>query len=252
MEELGMHLVAAKFVPRILTADQKHQHVNFCTELRQLTSDDETFLSRVITGDESWVYGYDPEPKQQSSQWKSSTSPKSPTSRSPKKARQVKSNVKSMIVTFFDIKGIVHKEFVPAGQTVNSGFSCDVLWGLCENVRRRRPKLWREQTWQLHHDNTPSHTSVLTQQFLAKNKMAVIPHPPCSPDLAPCFFLFPKMKLKLKGRRFDTIEEIQAKSQRVLDTLIEKDFQEAFQKWRRWWDLCLHAGGNYFEGDGGQ
>jgi hypothetical protein len=49
--------------------------------------------------------------------------------------------------------------------------------------------------------------------------MAVIPHPPYSPDLAPCdFFLFPKMKLKLKGRRFDTIEEIQAESQRVLDS----------------------------------
>jgi hypothetical protein len=38
------------------------------------------------------------------------------------------------------------------------------------------------------------------------------------------------MKLKLKGRRFDTIEEIQAEKQRVLDTLTEKDFQEAFQK----------------------
>jgi len=49
--------------------------------------------------------------------------------------------------------------------------------------------------------------------------MAVIPHPPYSPDLSPChFFLFPKMKLKLKGCRFDTIEEIQAKLQRVLDT----------------------------------
>jgi hypothetical protein len=50
-------------------------------------------------------------------------------------------------------------------------------------------------------------------------------------DLAPSdFFIFPKMKLKLKGRRFDTIEEIQTESQRVLDTLTEKDFQEAFQK----------------------
>jgi len=57
-----------------------------------------------------------------------------------------------------------------------------------------------------------------------ENKMAVIPRPPYSPDLAPCdFFLFPKMKLKLKGSRFDTIEEIQAKSQRVLDTLIEEN-----------------------------
>jgi hypothetical protein len=83
--------------------------------------------------------------------------------------------------------------------------------------------------------------------------MAVIPHPPYSPDLAPCeFFLFPKMKLKLKGHRFDTIEEIQAESQRVLDTLTEKNFQEAFQIWRRRWDWSLHAGVNYFEGDGGR
>jgi len=140
-----------------------------------------------------------------------------------------------MIITFFDVKGIVHKASVPTGQTVNSGFYCDILRRLRENVRRRRPKRWREQTWPLHHDNAPFHTSVLTQQFLAKNKIAVIPHPPYSPDLTPCdYFLFPKMKLKLIGRRFDTNEEIQAESQRVLDSLIEKDFQEAFQKWRRW------------------
>jgi hypothetical protein len=60
------------------------------------------------------------------------------------------------------------------------------------------------------------------------------------------------MELKMKGRRFDTIEEIQAESQRVLDTLTENNFQEAFQKWRRRCDRCAHAGGNYFEGDGGQ
>ena len=86
-----------------------------------------------------------------------------------------------------------------------------------------------------------------------KNKIPVIPHPLYSPDLAPCdFFQFQKMKLKLKGRRFNTIEEIQAESQSVLDILIEKDFQEAFQKWRRQWDQCPHAGGNYFEGDSGR
>jgi len=100
---------------------------------------------------------------------------------------------------------------------------------------------------------SPSDTSVFTHQFQAKTQMAVISHPTYSPDLAPYdFFQFPKIKLKLKGRRFDSIEEIQAESQRVLDTLIEKSFQEAFQKWRRRWDRCLHAGGNYFEGDGGR
>jgi hypothetical protein len=71
MKELGMHHVTAKFVPRILTADQKPQCVDICTELCQLASDKKTFLSRVITNDGSWVYGYDPETKQHSSQWKS-------------------------------------------------------------------------------------------------------------------------------------------------------------------------------------
>jgi hypothetical protein len=86
-------------------------------------------------------------------------------------------------------------------------------------MRRRRPELWQEQTWLLHRDSSPSHTFFLTQKFLAKHKMAAILHPPRFLDLALSdFFLFPKMKLKLKGRRFDTTEEIQVGSQRVLDT----------------------------------
>jgi hypothetical protein len=85
-------------------------------------------LSRVITGDERWIYGSDPEPKQQSSQWNSPNSPR------PKKARQVKSKVKSMLIIFFDIKGIVHKEFFLASQAVNSAYYCDVLQRLHENV----------------------------------------------------------------------------------------------------------------------
>ena len=60
------------------------------------------------------------------------------------------------------------------------------------------------------------------------------------------------MKFKLKVCRFDTIEDIQADTQKVLDTLTEKKFKDAFQIWRRRWDRCLHAGGNYFEGDGGR
>jgi hypothetical protein len=82
-------------------------------------------------------------------------------------------------------------------QTVNSGFYCDVLRRLRENVRRLLPELWREQTWLLQHDNAPSHTSVLNQQFLAKYRMVVIPHSQYSPYLAPCdFLLFPKNEIE--------------------------------------------------------
>jgi hypothetical protein len=66
-----------------------------------------------------------------------------------------------------------------------------------------------------------------------KNNVTVVPHPPYSPDLALCdFYLFPQLKMKLKGRRFDTIEVIEAEVQAMLYILIEHDFQDAFKNGR--------------------
>ena len=67
--------------------------------------DNPDLLKKVITGDESWVYGYDIETKAQSSQWKRSVE------RRPKKARQIRSKVKVLLTVFFDCKGVVHHEF---------------------------------------------------------------------------------------------------------------------------------------------
>jgi hypothetical protein len=92
-----------------------------------------------------------------------------------KKMRQAKSTVKSMLIIFFDIKGTVHKEFILAGQTVNSSYLCKVLWRLHENVQRFCLKLWQQKNWLLHHDNAPSHTSIFTREFLTRNNMTVIP-----------------------------------------------------------------------------
>jgi hypothetical protein len=65
---LGVHRVAAKFTARILTADGKQQHVSVCQELRQIASDDATFLSgfSLVMTAGSWIYGCDLETKQQS------------------------------------------------------------------------------------------------------------------------------------------------------------------------------------------
>jgi len=134
---------------------------------------------------------------------------------------------KSMLLCFFDQKGIDHKEFVPPGQIVNAAFYVEILKGLWENVRRKQPDQWWNNTWLLHHENAPAHAALLIRQFLTDNNMTVVPHPPHLPNLAPSdFFLFPKLKVKLKGRRFQMLDEIQAQSQAVLNTLRENDFQE--------------------------
>ena len=127
----------------------------------------------------------------------------------------------------------------------------EVLKHLRENVRRKRPVQWRNNTRLLHHDNVPAHAAILTLRFLTDNNNTVVPHPPYSPDLAPSdFFLFPKLKMKLKGRIFQT-EKIQTESQAVLNPLWENDFQEYFKNWQHHWDRCQASEGDYFEGDAG-
>ena len=73
-EKLQMHHVSAKFVPRLLTDDQKENHVDISQEL--LANANENLLKIIITGDETWVYGYDVETKMQSSQWMGKGSPR--------------------------------------------------------------------------------------------------------------------------------------------------------------------------------
>jgi hypothetical protein len=65
VDNLNMRHISAKFVPRLLSDDQKAYRVSVCRELEQQARDDPSFISNIITGDETWVYGYDPETKQQ-------------------------------------------------------------------------------------------------------------------------------------------------------------------------------------------
>ena len=73
-----------------------------------------------------------------------------------------------------------------------------------------------------------------------------VPHRPYSPDLAPCnFWLFPK----LRGCRYETIEEMKEAVMKVIDTLTQEDFYRVFQKLLEWYNKCIAARGDYFKGD---
>jgi len=113
-----------------------------------------------------------------------------------------------MIIVFFDSRGIVHKEFVPPGQTVNHAFYKYVLERLRKWVQQVQTDI--ADNWVLHHNNAPAHTALSIREILAKENIPVLPHPPYSPDLALCnFYVFPKLKSKLKGHHFGTIGNIQ-------------------------------------------
>ena len=129
---LGRKRVSAKFVPRLLNFDQKTRRKTIAQEMLNDVNDDSDLLQKVITGDESWVYGYDVETKAQSSQWKHTESPRL------KKARQVRSNVKVLLTVYFDYHDVVHQEFLLHGRTVNKEYYLEVMRRLREAIRKKR------------------------------------------------------------------------------------------------------------------
>ena len=105
-EKLGMRKICAKMVPRLLTDEQKKRRVEVCQDIMARLEADPNLLGRTIIGDESWIFEYDPFTKRQSLEWKSPTSPRQ------RKARMSKFKVKVMLIVLFNVRGIVHKEFL--------------------------------------------------------------------------------------------------------------------------------------------
>ena len=105
--DLNMERVSAKFVPRVLMVKQKQQRLSLSLGLRDRAASDSSFLGNVITGDKTWVYGYDPETRVQSSQWKSPSSPHA------KKVRQSRSKIKVMTIVFLTLKELCELSLYP-------------------------------------------------------------------------------------------------------------------------------------------
>jgi hypothetical protein len=86
----------------------------------------------------------------------------------------------------------------------------------------------------LHRDKAPAHTSLKTTEFVTNNNVVIFPHPSYLPDLAPCdFALFPKLKMKPKERRFETVSVIETESKAVLYSMKENDFHGTFERWKK-------------------
>jgi len=148
----------------------------------------------------------------------------------PKTFRQSKSRVKINVAEFFDIRGIVHYECAPTGQTVNQVYYLEVLERLREKVRRKRHELFASNPWILQHDNAPAHMALSVREFLATKQITVLEHPAYSPDLAPSdFFVFPKIKKILNGGHFDDTGDIRSNTTATLKAIPQNHFQNCFE-----------------------
>ena len=110
----------------------------------------------------------------------------------------------------------------------------------------KRAALFKSGQWHFHQDNAQVDNSILVTDYLSKMGIKTVPQPPNSPELAPCdFWLFSK----LRGYRYETIEDMKGAVTKVTDTLTQEDFHGAFEKLLERYNKCIAAGEYYFEGD---
>jgi len=133
-EDLDMRKLSVKWVPKCLNADQKHQR---CQSPEQIWNffgrrDPNDFLSRLVTMDETWLYHYDSETKQQSMEWRHSGSPR------PKKFRVQKSAGKILASIFLNQDGILLIDYLPKGQTINAEYYSSLLVQLKDILKEKR------------------------------------------------------------------------------------------------------------------
>ena len=133
-EDLGLSELSARWVPIALRPDQLNLRCELSTAiLTKIEANEDAFFSRIITGDETRVYQYDPETKQQSKQWL----PRG--SAGPIKFKSERSVNKEMATVFWDQKGVMPVDFLEGRKTVSGSYFVEILRKLRTELAKKCP-----------------------------------------------------------------------------------------------------------------
>ncbi len=235
-ERLGIQKKFCKYVPHRLTEDQKALRVKICTEnLKMWKNFGQTWINKVITEDETYVYYYEPKSRSESKIWVFDD--ESP----PHVVKRDRTIRKVLYAVFFGTSGLVKAIKLEGQKSVTANwYTTKCLPEVFENTSRRGLMLL--------HDNTSSHTANLTRQYLGEKKVKTVPHPPYSPDIAMCdFWLFRGLKANLRGRTFQSEEELESVVMGYFDSIPKDKWGEAFEMWRARMIRCINEKGDYFD-----
>ncbi|CAH1966648.1 unnamed protein product [Acanthoscelides obtectus] len=229
-EELGVRKLVSRWIPYLLTEEQKAARVNWCQKtLDRFNSGNSKNVYSIVSGDESWIYYNVPENKRQSAVWVFQGEEK------PTKVIRSRSSKAGHIAT------------IPVNEqrTVTADWYTTIF---LPKVITELRKINSERRIILHQDNANSHTAQKTRQYLTEENVELLDHPPYSPDLSPNdFFTFPKIKNILRGQGFQSPEEaVDAFKNAVLD-LPANEWNKCFENWFERMQMCVYLRGEYFE-----
>ena len=173
---------------------------------------DKKQFANVITG-ETWVHYSEPIRKVSNKIWATKHSKR------PIIAKRSLST-KKVLYAIFSGEGVAIKVPVKKGKSITGKYYKDVVLKKLKKYYQKRSPATGFKHVHFLHDNAPAHTSAIVTVFLKKEKVTVLPHLPYSPDLAPCdFFLFPKLKAFLAGRKYQSRQALGSAIHQYLITM---------------------------------
>jgi len=237
-EELDMKKLCTRWVPRLLTADQKCTRMKISERCLECFNKNRTdFVRRFITMDETWIHHYTPESKQQSKQWTEARCS------APKKTRSVPSAGKVMALVFWDAEGILFTDYLEKGKTMTGEYYSNLLTRLDEKICEKRLGLQKKKII-FQQNNASAHKSVLAMGKLRDLHYELLEHPPCFPDLTPSdYCLFPKLKLFLAGQRFSSNQEAIAAVEGYFADLTKNHYRDGIMALEHCWNKCISLKG---------
>lgn len=241
---LHLHLkvrkLCTRWIPHDLSEDQKRLRVKWCRKMiKKFDGGQSMAVYNIVTGDETWVYCFEPERKSQSAEWVF------PFEELPTKVKKSRSTGKKMVASFFGKSGHYTTVSLENQRTVTAEWYINTcLPSVFDKIRDKRPR----SKIVLHHDNASAHSAKATDAYLKAENVELMTHPPYSPDLAPCdFFLFPKIKDKLRGLRFTSPEMAVNAFHEAINEVPKEDWAHCFTQWFQRMQKCVNSGGIYFE-----
>ena len=243
-KRFDLRKVCARWVPHLLTEEQKTQSLKCARELlKTYKGCNSRVISNLLTGDETWVHMFEPQRRADNKQWKRKSEKR------PCIAKRTISSKKMLYAIFFNSRGPVIQVPCPSGHTVTGQFyKNSVLKKVKEFYNKKRPsKGWSGV--HLLHDSASSHKCEVVKSFLASEKVKLLNHPPYSADLSPCdFFLFPRLKKMLSGNKYTSRSYLGSTIYQCLQQIPKEDYLSAFRDWVKRLQKCVSVKGEYSEG----
>jgi histone-lysine N-methyltransferase SETMAR len=223
-------------VPHALSDDNKFNRLPICSALLSRHNSKHSFLSKIVTGDESWIFYINFKRKRQHLRAGELGVPDvKPDPHRPK----------TMLCIFWDMKGVIYFELLTGKTTLNKDEYCRQLRELDNAIREKRPEKTKVV---FQRDNAKPHVANLTKDTIKELGWEVMVHPAWSPDLAPSdYALFRSLKDNIAEKQFEDQDDLKNYLNHFFASKSPKFYADAIRELPKRWSLVVDCSGDYFD-----